>query len=722
MKKQLLLTALLVPVLAFAQTFPSPTFNSVTLQNPLTAANGGTGATSSTGTGSTVLSASPTLTGAPVAPTAPSSTSNTQIATTGFVQNNFAAPQVPYGSVTPNSVAATTLSASGTVSGAGFASLLSPYAPLASPQFTGYSQFTNTSAGASVIRMTGNGATTPNKYIGVLNGSFTVYNSAGGTQLLSLTDAGALSVPSLSTTTAPIAITSGGTGSTAYPSPYVVSSIAGLRGISSAFYASVLATGYYAQGDGGGGSYQYAAGDTTDGAYFTGSISSTTLTASAVANGTLAVGQQINGAGISPGGCYISSLGTGSGGAGTYTLSCSLSVSSETMQADNGGSIIVASNGSRWVLTNSATFNVKQFGAIGNGTTDDYYPIQAALNVAPGSGRIIELAPATYRVSQGLTVSAGMTLRGQSFATTATGGYPQIIGDLSIASIVTLDGGGASQSAALLNVVVNRASGTVPASSASIRVQNTNNAVLQDTYAMRSAIGYAIVGQAEANVDLVCNRCISTQVTQYHVQIQNSVGITFTDSWFGRNGGLDVGATAYVNINGAAVDTVRFIASQFNQSGASVTEVLSFTGYANDPNGIITFAQCHMENWSTAVVAADGASTAIQRLRFVSNSINGTGAFYSGAAGTLQEFMLTGNTIDGAVSLTLDQQSSSVVTGNVISGTVTVNAGSQVMTGNYFTGSVTLEGASVKTIFTGNAIGGTLTNTMSGTFVVVSNG
>jgi hypothetical protein len=41
--KKIILSALLVPAMALAQTYPSPTFNSLTLQNPLTAANGGTG-------------------------------------------------------------------------------------------------------------------------------------------------------------------------------------------------------------------------------------------------------------------------------------------------------------------------------------------------------------------------------------------------------------------------------------------------------------------------------------------------------------------------------------------------------------------------------------------------------------------------------------------------------------------------------------------------------
>ncbi|MDR6421261.1 hypothetical protein J2801_003549 [Paraburkholderia phenoliruptrix] len=60
--KKIVIAALLVPMAALAQSFPSPTFNSLTLQNPLTAANGGTGTTTSTGSGSVVLSNSPTLT------------------------------------------------------------------------------------------------------------------------------------------------------------------------------------------------------------------------------------------------------------------------------------------------------------------------------------------------------------------------------------------------------------------------------------------------------------------------------------------------------------------------------------------------------------------------------------------------------------------------------------------------------------------------------------
>jgi hypothetical protein len=59
--------------------------------------------------------ASPTLTGTPLAPTATTGTSTTQLATTAFVGNSFAAPPA-YGTTTPAAVHATTISASGLIS------------------------------------------------------------------------------------------------------------------------------------------------------------------------------------------------------------------------------------------------------------------------------------------------------------------------------------------------------------------------------------------------------------------------------------------------------------------------------------------------------------------------------------------------------------------------------------------------------------------------------
>jgi hypothetical protein len=63
---------------------------------------------------------------------------------------------------------------------------------------------------------------------------------------------------------------------------------------------------------------------------YTGSISGTTLTVTAVASGFVGVGSTISGTGVT-GGTTITGLGTGTGGTGTYTVSVSQTVASTTI-------------------------------------------------------------------------------------------------------------------------------------------------------------------------------------------------------------------------------------------------------------------------------------------------------------------------------------------------------------------------------------------------------
>jgi hypothetical protein len=76
-------------------------------------------------------------------------------------------------------------------------------------------------------------------------------------------------------------------------------------------------------------------------ANFTGSISGTTLTVSAVASGSLAVGQVISDlTGLLAVTTTITSFGTGAGGVGTYSVNISQSVTSEAMTASQPASTI----------------------------------------------------------------------------------------------------------------------------------------------------------------------------------------------------------------------------------------------------------------------------------------------------------------------------------------------------------------------------------------------
>jgi Phage stabilisation protein len=96
-------------------------------------------------------------------------------------------------------------------------------------------------------------------------------------------------------------------------------------------------------GTGGTGTYTIGLSQTiassqmytsSPGAVVTAAISGTTLTVASVTSGTLYVGQTIQGAGIATQ-TIITALGTGTGGAGTYTINNSQTIASITMYALN---------------------------------------------------------------------------------------------------------------------------------------------------------------------------------------------------------------------------------------------------------------------------------------------------------------------------------------------------------------------------------------------------
>lgn len=70
----------------------------------------------------------------------------------------------------------------------------------------------------------------------------------------------------------------------------------------------------------------------------------------------------------------------GDGGGGSYYLD-----PTDTTSADNGGTIIVATDGGRWKLSYFGIVSVRQFGAKGDGATNDYPAFSAALTAV---GRI----------------------------------------------------------------------------------------------------------------------------------------------------------------------------------------------------------------------------------------------------------------------------------------------------------------------------------------------
>jgi hypothetical protein len=106
-------------------------------------------------------------------------------------------------------------------------------------------------------------------------------------------------------------------------------------------------------GTGGAGTYTVNVSQTvtagalnsaTVGATFTATIAGSTMTVSAVASGTLYLGQTVQGAGVTAN-SVITALGTGTGGAGTYTLSVSSTVGSSTIMYGLNFSVLPSTDG-----------------------------------------------------------------------------------------------------------------------------------------------------------------------------------------------------------------------------------------------------------------------------------------------------------------------------------------------------------------------------------------
>jgi hypothetical protein len=108
-------------------------------------------------------------------------------------------------------------------------------------------------------------------------------------------------------------------------------------------------------------------------AIFTGSISTTTLTVSSVLSGTIAVGQAIFGENIAQN-TVITALGTGTGGAGTYTVSNSQTTASTTIN----------SNAAPAVVTGSITGTTLTVSAVSSGTLKIGQTLEGA-NVTNGT-------------------------------------------------------------------------------------------------------------------------------------------------------------------------------------------------------------------------------------------------------------------------------------------------------------------------------------------------
>ena len=143
-------------------------------------------------------------------------------------------------------------------------------------------------------------------------------------------------------------------------------------------------------------------------AVFTGTISGTTLTVTAVTNGTIGVGQSLFGVGITQE-TIITALGTGSGGVGTYTINISQTVST----AEKMNSTAVAAVFTATISTTTLSVTAVSSGTIYLGQTIQGAGVTAnTVITAQGSNIVLSQTIVTggtgYAVNDQVTVVGGV--------------------------------------------------------------------------------------------------------------------------------------------------------------------------------------------------------------------------------------------------------------------------------------------------------------------------
>jgi hypothetical protein len=147
------------------------------------------------------------------------------------------------------------------------------------------------------------------------------------------------------------------------------------------------------------GAYRYTWKISTPAAaVFTGSISGTTLTVSAVSSGTIGAGQALFGVGITQA-TVITALGTGTGGVGTYTVNLSQTVASEGMNSAAVGCIFTGSIATTTLTVTSIASGSLSLGQTIQGTGVTAGTIITALDT--GTGGVGD-----YDVNKSQTVSS----------------------------------------------------------------------------------------------------------------------------------------------------------------------------------------------------------------------------------------------------------------------------------------------------------------------------
>lgn len=378
----------------------------------------------------------------------------------------------------------------------------------------------------------------------------------------------------------------------------------------------------------------------------------------------------------------------------------------------------------------------QDFGAKGDGVRDDYAAFVAALN---SGAKSVYVPPKIYRLSAGISIPMGVTMYSDSFnpgnpqATAYSRGSCQLLFDLSVATCVTMDGGGHLSPMSLRGLLVLRngvyAGGpnTPPAGSIGVLLQNVYQPIVEDVAAYGHAIPIKFSGNGN-NAWYHLSRVFTGAATDTHLAVDSAKNLTFSDCVFGMNAAGDFNCNNFVSITGSDSSGYYFMRCLFNQGSNVVTNLLNWTALNPATNGHFYMIGCYAETYQYAFTSSS-STPQITRLVLDSTHLNsavaGATIWNLDPATILSQAQISNCLISNPFTLAAANIKSLTMNGNTFSNTFGITGAASsyaTCTGNLFQSDISLSGAWGGLSFCGNTQGGgTYSNTATGSVKVLGN-